>query len=233
MKIHAALALLQASGVAASIFDTLFPSEKPSVTRDPRECLFSDFEPYWSAVTPTGKLSTALVSYGDALQKDCKWTSFDVVGVPTCPYPALSDWCSFSDAVPATLLPEWSSYGSSASSWWEQHKKDIVSDAHMCPKRWFNQMVGIPYAYLRLNNTITFGACYARAKAHVEANPTKQLIAPETPKPTAENGHKVTSTRPEATSTLGMGAPKNTENSAQALSVNLWIMLGTILTAAA
>ncbi|KAF4450548.1 hypothetical protein F53441_6328, partial [Fusarium austroafricanum] len=205
MKAPTVLLLLQATIAAASIFDTIFPSEKPTVTRDDRECLFSDFYPYWSAVTPTGALSTALLSYGDVLQKDCPWTDTDVQGLPKCTYPPLSDWCSFSDAAPKTLLPAWSSYASSASAWWEENKQDIVQGARDCPRRWWNKMINVPYAYARLNNTISWGACYARAHAQVEANPTGQLKAPKTPAPTAPtattatNGQGASVTHPQAT----------------------------------
>ncbi|KAM0559702.1 hypothetical protein ACHAPJ_004226 [Fusarium lateritium] len=237
MKAQTALLLLHATTAAATIFDTLFPSAEPTVTEDPRECLFSDFYPYWSAVTPTGALSTALVSYGDVLQKDCEWVETDILGIPTCTYPALADWCSFSDAVPKTLLPAWSSYASSASAWWQENKQDIVEGARDCPNRWFNQMLIVPYAYVRLNNTISWGACYARA--HAEANPTAQLKAPKTPSPSpapaplpsATNGQGASVTHSQATSTAGTDT--DSENFALVLGADLWFAIRMMLVAVA
>ncbi|KAG7409939.1 hypothetical protein Forpe1208_v011685 [Fusarium oxysporum f. sp. rapae] len=229
MKIQLISFLLKASFASASIFDTIFPTEKPTVTSDPRECIFSDFYPYWSGVEPNGKLSTALLSWGDVLQKDCKWDSVDVVGIPTCTYPALADWCAFSDVVPTSLLPAWSSLGSSASSWWAENKDDIISGAHQCPKRWFNQMVGVVYAQVRLNNTITFGACYDLAKGHVEAHPTDGPDESETSASTATSGQGTTSNlQPTSTVTTILS---NTENTSRILRVEIWTLVIAILVA--
>ncbi|KAM5520588.1 hypothetical protein FOXYSP1_14478 [Fusarium oxysporum f. sp. phaseoli] len=206
-----------------------FMLEKPTVTSDPRECILSDFYPYWSGLEPTGKLSTALLSYGDVLQKDCKWDSVDVVGIPTCTYPALADWCAFSDAVPTSLLPAWSSLGSSASSWWAENKDDIISGAQQCPKRWFIQMVDVVYAQVRLNNTITYGACYDLAKRHVEASLTDGPEASETSASTATSGQGATSeSQPAATE---MSISSNTENTSCVARVESWTLVMAILVA--
>ncbi|KAF4444210.1 hypothetical protein FACUT_791 [Fusarium acutatum] len=229
MNIYHIFLLLKASLASASLFDTIFPTEKPTITRDPRACLLSDFYPYWSGLTPTGKLSTALLSYGDVLQKDCKWDSVDVVGVPTCTYPALADWCAFSDVVPTSLLPAWSSLGSSASSWWAGNKDDIISGAQECPERWFNQMVGVAYAQLQLNNTITFGACYDLAKRHVEASPTDEPEVSEPSESTATSGQGETrSSEPTATET---SMSNSSENASRVLSVELWTLTVVMLVA--
>ncbi|SPJ72235.1 uncharacterized protein FTOL_01963 [Fusarium torulosum] len=100
---------LPAALASATIYDTLFPSEKPAVTKDPVGCIFEDFYPYFFALTPNDSLSTALLSYGDVLQKDCPLTDVDVMRLPTCPYPALLDWYAFSHHDPTSLLPEWPS----------------------------------------------------------------------------------------------------------------------------
>lgn len=229
MKIQLISLLLKASIASASIFDTIFPTEKPTVTSDPRECILSDFYPYWSGLEPTGKLSTALLSYGDVLQKDCKWDSVDVVGIPTCTYPALADWCAFSDAVPTSLLPAWSSLGSSASSWWAENKDDIISGAQQCPKRWFNQMVDVVYAQVRLNNTITYGACYDLAQRHVEASLTDGPEASEASASTATSGQGATSdSQPVATE---MSISSNTENTSCVARVESWTLVMAILVA--
>ncbi|KAL3593199.1 hypothetical protein FPOAC2_07493 [Fusarium poae] len=181
----------------AAIYDSLFPTARPTTSDNGIDCMFEDFYPIFSALTPNGSLSTALLSYGDKLIKDCPLTDVDVMGLPTCPYPALSDWCSFSDHAPATLLPEWSSYGSSASSWWSEHSSYAVKYAHVCKKKWFNQMIGVVYGSARLNNTIHWGECYAQAYATVDGKVTET----STSIAKATTGMKVTSTVPEETRT--------------------------------
>ncbi|KAM0491924.1 hypothetical protein ACHAP8_010297 [Fusarium lateritium] len=195
MKYCSTVFFLQISTVNAAIYESLFPTARPTTSDNGIDCMFEDFYPIFSALTPNGSLSTALLSYGDELIKDCPLTDVDVVGLPTCPYPALSDWCSFSDHAPATLLPAWSSYGSSASSWWSEHSSYAVKYAHVCKKKWFNQMIGVVYGSARLNNTIHWGECYAQAHATVDGKVT------ETPTSTTKaiTGMKVTSMVPEET----------------------------------
>jgi hypothetical protein len=195
---------------SAPIFNTLFPSEKPAVTEDPVDCIFEDFYPYFSALTPNGSLSTALLSYGDVLIKDCPLTDVDVMGLPTCPYPALSDWCAFSDHAPTSLLPEWSSFGSAASSWWGHNSADAVNFARICKKKWFNAMIGVVYGSARLNNTIHWGECYA------QANPTAYGKGHETATSTPSAAMRATSLGPQETAT----ASKDTEEEEQTVTAS-------------
>lgn len=168
--------VLQTTAALASIFDTIFPTAKPTITQDFRECLIMDDpETYFSGPEPTGALLSAVDSYADYLHKDCPFTDVDVAGLPVCPFPELSKWCSFSAAAPKTLLPVWSSFGSMASTWWAHNSAEIVDYADSCPNRWFKTMVRVPYGALRLNNTIAWAAC------HAQANPDGAL---RTPKPT-------------------------------------------------
>ena len=130
MRVLAAFLLLsRAAAATALIYDALFPREEPMVTRDPRECNFLNLHPYFSGPTPTGALETALISYGDELNKDCPWTDRDVMGLRICPYPAQLVWCAFSKSAPASVLPAWSAHGSEAASWWGKHSSEIVEYA--------------------------------------------------------------------------------------------------------
>lgn len=49
----------------------LFPSSRPTVTTDPWQCATENLDQYFSMPTPTGDLSTALLSYGSELIKTC------------------------------------------------------------------------------------------------------------------------------------------------------------------
>ncbi|KAH7258938.1 uncharacterized protein BKA55DRAFT_536648 [Fusarium redolens] len=117
-----------------------------------------------------------------------------------------------------------------ASSWWAEDQDDITSGAHECPKRWFNQMVGIPYAQVRLNNTITFGACYDLAKRHVKANSTEALETPETPVSTTNSGQEATKRYSHPTSTE-TSISSNTENTSRVLRVESWTLIVAMLVA--
>ncbi|KAJ4168322.1 hypothetical protein NW754_013656 [Fusarium falciforme] len=228
MRVLTAFLLLsQAAAATALIYDALFPREEPMVTRDPRECNFLNLHPYFSGPTPTGALETALISYGDELNKDCPWTDRDVMGLRTCPYPAQSVWCAFSKSAPASVLPAWSAHGSEAASWWGKHSSEIVEYAQMCPKKWFYAMISAPYGSIRLNNTINWAGCY------VEAHPTGDNKVLKTPAPksnSATTGMKASETGPAETE-----RPTGDSNGVgrRAEDPDLWKVAGTGLAAMA
>ncbi|KAG8354285.1 hypothetical protein FVEN_g7794 [Fusarium venenatum] len=244
MKYRNAAFFLQFSTANAAIYDSLFPTARPTTSDNDVDCMFEDFYPIFSALTPNGSLSTALLSYGNELIKGCPLTDVDVMGLPTCPYPALSDWCSFSDHAPTTLVPAWSSYGSSASSWWSEHSSYAVKYAHVCKKKWFNQMIGVVYGSARLNNTIHWGECYVQVYATVDGKVTET----STPTTKATTGMKATSKVPgetratseqiEETSKEAQGTAKTDQreksqgNQVNARGANAWLIAGGGFTAA-
>ncbi|RFN52979.1 hypothetical protein FIE12Z_2750 [Fusarium flagelliforme] len=246
MKPAVAIVLLQSSIVNGAIYDTLFPTAKPTTSDNDVDCMFEDFYPIFSAITPNGSLSTALLSYGDELIKDCPLTDVDVMGLPTCPYPALPDWCAFSDHVPTTLLPAWSSYGSSAWSWWSEHSSYAVKYAHVCKKKWFNAMIGVVYGSVRLNNTIHWGECYAQGQA--QATMGDKIEATSTLTTEATTGMRATSTAPKETQQPSGITEGNTEKAREsttedhseeskgfqilARGADVWLMVGGGLVAA-
>lgn len=140
----------------------LFPSSRPTTTTDPWQCATENLDQYFSMPTPTGDLSTALLSYGSELIKTCT--------TPGCPYPARSSWCDFSKAAPTSVLPAWTSLGSAASSWWSENKQSASSLAEKCPYGWYDAAIGSLNGQIRLNNTITWGACYAEAQVSVQSS---------------------------------------------------------------
>ncbi|KAH6964511.1 hypothetical protein HG530_003878 [Fusarium avenaceum] len=224
MKFDVAILFLHFSAANGVIYNTLFPSERPAVTEDPIDCIFEDFYPYFSALTPNGSLSTALLSYADVLMKDCPLTDTDVMGLATCPYPALSDWCSFSDHAPTSLLPAWSSYGSSASSWWASNSAHAVKYARICKKKWFNQMIGVVYGSVRLNNTIHWGECFAQAHVTLDGK-----VAATT---TATTGMKATPMVPKETKGTSRDGDEDESNGngckARSLDARLFAGIGFV-----
>jgi hypothetical protein len=81
--------------------------------------------------------------------------------MPVCTFPPQFDWCAFTVSVPSSLLRSYSSYGSSASSWWVARSSDAVKYAQYCPVGWFEAMTALPYGAFWLNDTIAFAGCYA------------------------------------------------------------------------
>ncbi|KAM4066210.1 hypothetical protein HRG_000346 [Hirsutella rhossiliensis] len=140
MRAAAAIVIVEATVVTAAIFDTILPTTKPAITKDPWTCTTEPLQKYFMPPKPTGLLLDALVSYGEDLKKDCKPTLTDAMGNPECEFPAHSKWCAFAAAVPSVLVSEYSSYGSAASSWWSESSSEAVEFATYCPNRWFTAM---------------------------------------------------------------------------------------------
>ncbi|KAF4342823.1 hypothetical protein FBEOM_3232 [Fusarium beomiforme] len=148
----------------ASFFETVLPTTEPSVTSDPWQYATHTFESFFDVPKPTGKLLDALLDHGDAIQKGCKSTLTDAMGMPVCIFPRQSDWCAFTESAPSSFLPAYSSYGSVASSWWAAYSSEAVKYADYCPKAWFEAMTALPYGPVWLNDTIAFADCHAAAQ---------------------------------------------------------------------
>lgn len=82
-------------------------------------------------------------------------------GGQNCPSPDNEQWCGFTTAAPAAVLPDYSAYGSAASSWWAAHSSAAASVARSCPVGWREAMTDTLLGEKWLNNTIIFGGCYA------------------------------------------------------------------------
>ncbi|KAK2616537.1 hypothetical protein QQS21_000580 [Conoideocrella luteorostrata] len=143
--------------------DELLPTVKPTVTWEPWQCSTEMLPQYFDVPLPTGNLRTALKSYNDELIKDCEPTSTNVYGMSACDFPDASLWCAFTTKAPPTILPEFNSYASSASSWWSARSSKAVSLAHECPLGWYKAMLSTPAGAAWLNQTLIFGECYAEA----------------------------------------------------------------------
>ncbi|KAK2601576.1 hypothetical protein QQS21_004894 [Conoideocrella luteorostrata] len=213
MKTASAILVLQPLAVAAVIFDTILPTTRPTQTTDPWMCSTKVLESFFDVPKPTGKLLDALLSYGDDLQKDCKPTLTNHVGMSACAFPPQSKWCAFSTSAPSTLLSDYSSYASSASSWWSGHSSAAVDEAVLCPNSWFKAMMWFADGPAWLNDTIAFAGCYAAAQA-TDASGFSRI-------PSATTGAVVTTSAPKSTE-----MPPSKSNAAPAVAhAKSWLVL--------
>ncbi|EQL03904.1 hypothetical protein G6O67_004612 [Ophiocordyceps sinensis] len=134
--------LLEAMAATASIFDALLPTETPTITSDDELCTSATLERFFDPPRPTMmSLQQALWSHQLDLYKDCTPIGTDILGIPICAFPAQSRLCAFTAAAPPSLLPKFSSYVSTASSWWVAHKSEAVELAQTCPFSWYKAMM--------------------------------------------------------------------------------------------
>lgn len=80
---------------------------------DPWECITENLTQYLKPPKPTGSLFDALQSYAYELYEPC----LADITVEICPFPAQSEWCSFTDVAPTAVLTAYSTYASQAYSW--------------------------------------------------------------------------------------------------------------------
>ncbi|KAH6694960.1 hypothetical protein DL95DRAFT_477388 [Leptodontidium sp. 2 PMI_412] len=144
----------------SAVYQTVLPSVEPTATRDPWQCVTANLTQYFDVPKPTGSLLDALDSYGDKLIESCTSTGIDrVMGC----FPAKEEWCKFTTAAPASVLPDYQLYGSAASAWWSGHSSNAVRLATSCPNGWYNAMFELPGGPTWLNETIIFAACHGEA----------------------------------------------------------------------
>ncbi|EGE03727.1 hypothetical protein TEQG_02760 [Trichophyton equinum CBS 127.97] len=109
--------LLAMTTAAAVVQDrditVILPTETPTATFDPPQCQTHNLTEYFDYPKPSGALVSAIWSHATKILKSCSSTA--VSGIRGCPFPESSDWCSLCTSIPASVLPAYSSYGSSAS----------------------------------------------------------------------------------------------------------------------
>lgn len=151
-------AIASASTLAPSDIEVLIPKESPAGKSDHRECATHDYEVLVEPPKPTGSLRNALESYNEeAFRETCTATGIEKLDCPPVGYPEL---CGFATAAPDSLLPAYTSHGSSASSWWAAHSSSALSVASECPHYWYEAMSGTFLAASWLNQTIAHAQCY-------------------------------------------------------------------------
>ncbi|UKZ57773.1 hypothetical protein TrVGV298_011634 [Trichoderma virens] len=87
MKPTTAIIFLHASAASDSLLDTILPANPPTITSEAWQCTTEMLPQYFDPPKPTGALLTAILSYGDEIQKGCKPTETDIYGLPECTFP--------------------------------------------------------------------------------------------------------------------------------------------------
>ncbi|KAK3348643.1 hypothetical protein B0T25DRAFT_227046 [Lasiosphaeria hispida] len=157
------LLALASAASAAETHITAAEWAVPTQTSDPFQCITRDIPHYLTAgPSPSGALSTALLSYEIKLYETC--TPATAGPFQPCPVPPRSKLCAFSTAVPTSLLPAYSSYASSAASWWSAGNGDmVVSLVKECPYLWYDSLLMNPGSGSNLNRTVAYAQCWAEA----------------------------------------------------------------------
>ncbi|KAF3899867.1 hypothetical protein GTR04_0530 [Trichophyton interdigitale] len=168
----------------------ILPTETPTATFDPPQCQTHNLTEYFDYPKPSCALVSTIWSHATKLLKPCSSTA--ISGIRGCPFPESSDWCNLRTSIPASVLPAYSSYGSSASVWWKSRSSAAFSLAEQCPIGWFKAMCSFSGGATWLNETIIYGGCYA------EADPTSGSSALDGPtvtaNPTATPGARASTT---------------------------------------
>ncbi|KAK4455202.1 hypothetical protein QBC34DRAFT_490283 [Podospora aff. communis PSN243] len=170
MKTSIAAALYLTLAVSAAVTETHITAAEwavPTANNDPYTCPLRSIPHYLTAApSPTGALQSALHSYEASLYAACSSTrTISSAGrYQPCPVPPRSTLCAFSSAIPTPLLPEYSSYASSAASWWSEGNGDqVVSLVKDCPWLWYQHLIRNPGKGLNLNRTVAHAQCWAEA----------------------------------------------------------------------
>lgn len=225
MEVMKTAAFLTAATTTAALHVTLLPRAEPTITRDPWQCATENITQYLDVPKPTGSMLTALLSYADKLYADCTITGVPTgTVIPTCPFPEQSRWCSFTSVAPKSVLSDYSSYGSAASSWWAAHSSGAVSAAQYCPNSWYELLRTTPNGETWLNDTIVFAGCYAEAH---------QTSALPTSTPASGSGSAAIPTK--TTAKGSQTTPTTSPNSVAGRMdrIDMWKVAGTGLAAAA
>lgn len=245
MRIAILLGVLAA--IAGAIADhtphiTKMPRAEPTATtveQDPWQCITENITQYADVPKPKEELLMALRSYGDELITTCFPTK-GATTLPPCPFPPKSLWCGFSAEAPSTMLPAYTSYGSSASSWWAGKSSAVASVSKECPITWERVIVKGHGGGGWLNITIAIAECYADAQLGSESLPSKATVT------TRSDATGISASSP--TQAVGAGtdqsgatrtsvsSPTSTEKSNGALGrmqdVDMWVITSLGLAAA-
>ncbi|KAK4105098.1 hypothetical protein N658DRAFT_418837 [Parathielavia hyrcaniae] len=169
--------LVPPSAGQAELHPIVAPTERPDYsTTDPWDCVTESikeryFDPLGNPPRPSGALADAKHLYGSVLLETCRTTGIWSYRYP-CDFPDKTLWCGITTALPASLLPAYWSYASSAWSWWSVHSSDAVRVAQMCPILWYelgNHVVGGGAVWM--NHTLIEAECYAEAHLTVTGSP--------------------------------------------------------------
>lgn len=167
------------------MFNTFQP---PDSHTDPADCASRSIETFFDMPGLTGRLREEHLIYGyHANYKDCPRTNRDIYSKEMCDFMERRSWCAFSNAVPATLLPEYNAYLGSARAWWEENNEAAAKNALECPMHWYQAKKSAPYGDTLLNLTLIYAGCPVPADnpatepTHEARAVDEKLMAPAAP----------------------------------------------------
>ncbi|PQE14088.1 hypothetical protein CJF31_00006623 [Rutstroemia sp. NJR-2017a BVV2] len=206
----------------SAVHETLLPNVRPTKTHDPWQCVTEDLTEYFDVPKPVGSLLDALNSYADKLIEPC------TLPQSIWMFPSKGDWCNFTTAAPASVLPDYELYGSAASAWWAAHSSSAVQLARECPNGWYNAMLELPGGGTWLNDTIIFAACHTEVVTTTTASSASQSSGFASTKASA-------TTLPGAISipTASVTPVSTNGVASRGEDLEMWIMAGTGFVAAA
>ncbi|KFG84781.1 hypothetical protein MANI_010158 [Metarhizium anisopliae] len=177
------LYLLNAAALAAAINHSVFlPKSSPTTNAEPEPlfCAAVNYTNYLVGPRPTGALAVAMGSHTDELFQTCTLPLEDWFD---CTFPESSRLCGFSTVGPSEVMSAYSDFGSLASSWWIDHSLVAEQLASSCPFRWYHEMMFIPFASYKLEETISFAECFIREVATASSDGVSMVAS--TPPSTA------------------------------------------------
>ncbi|KAH6673939.1 hypothetical protein F5X68DRAFT_214515 [Plectosphaerella plurivora] len=137
--------------------EVLFPKTALTQEPDPPVCNGTDLDQFFDVPERPSEFDEAMESYVLGRTPPC------TASYPNRCFPDKDWWCGVSSVVPQSVLSEYSSYGSAASSWWEAQREEALENAALCPHGWREARWrdNTPITGLELNLTIIYAACYA------------------------------------------------------------------------
>lgn len=134
--------------------EVLLPKTALRQEPDPSVCNGTDLDQFFNVPKRPSEFNDALETYvyGNA---PC------TASYPKTCFPDKDWWCGVTSVAPQTVLSEYSSYGSAASSWWEAQREEALENAALCPYGWRDARYEKPSLGIELNLTIIFAACHA------------------------------------------------------------------------
>lgn len=182
-------ATVSAFTLSPSEVDALFPAVSPAGESDHWECATHDYSKMLDPPRPTGSLEDTIQSYNkEVFREVCTATGIERPDCLPARYPEV---CGISTAAPEDLLPAYSSYASSASSWFAVHSSSALYIASEYPHYWYEAVRDTFLAASWLNQTIVYAQCYDDTWV--------TGIEPTETEPTATSGPGVIEDAPEET----------------------------------
>jgi hypothetical protein len=162
---------------------TTTPDMQPTTTTtpDPWQCATETLSKYFDAPIPTGSLLAALQSYGDELLAPCLSTAIGTASL-SCSVSDTSQWCGFTTFAPSPVLPDYSSYASAASSWWESESSTAVVLASYCPQGWARASF---FNHVWVSLAVANGGCCVTALPSTKPTDLPAPTTPSVPNPPA------------------------------------------------